>query len=162
MYGPIAPNPAWRLVNLLKTIRSDDGKILIDGFYDDVAKPTSEEPKVTEEERIFGEKAEKSNPDRLPLFREKRCGDGYETSVLAHGQHSRVWLWIFRARLEDHRPEGGVCQDGFRLVANMRADDILAKLRRHMKKHGFEDVKLTVHSKEDPAKTPWTATLRRL
>ncbi|MFI5420413.1 MAG: M20/M25/M40 family metallo-hydrolase, partial [Nitrososphaerales archaeon] len=32
-YGAIAPNPAWRLVNLLKTIRNADGKILIDGFY---------------------------------------------------------------------------------------------------------------------------------
>ena len=45
IYGPIAPNPAWRLVNLLKTIRDENGQILIDGFYDDVKKPTALERK---------------------------------------------------------------------------------------------------------------------
>ncbi|HKW04122.1 MAG TPA: M20/M25/M40 family metallo-hydrolase, partial [Nitrososphaerales archaeon] len=43
MYGPIAPNPAWRLINLLTTIRDDKGRIKIEGFYDRVAKPTAQE-----------------------------------------------------------------------------------------------------------------------
>ena len=47
-YGAIAPNPAWRLVNLLKTIKNEKGKILVDGFYVDAAKPTPQELKLLE------------------------------------------------------------------------------------------------------------------
>jgi acetylornithine deacetylase/succinyl-diaminopimelate desuccinylase-like protein len=36
-YGNWAPNPAIRLANLLASMRDDDGRILIKGFYDDIA-----------------------------------------------------------------------------------------------------------------------------
>jgi acetylornithine deacetylase/succinyl-diaminopimelate desuccinylase-like protein len=35
-YGNWAPNPAFKLVKLLASMKDDDGKVLIDGFYDDV------------------------------------------------------------------------------------------------------------------------------
>jgi acetylornithine deacetylase/succinyl-diaminopimelate desuccinylase-like protein len=35
-YGNWAPNPAFTLARLLTSMKSDDGKVLIDGFYDDV------------------------------------------------------------------------------------------------------------------------------
>ncbi len=35
-YGNWAPNPALKLVKLLASMKDDDGKVLIDGFYDDV------------------------------------------------------------------------------------------------------------------------------
>lgn len=41
--GNIVPNPAWKLVQLLNTMRDYSGKILIDGFYDDLLKPTEQE-----------------------------------------------------------------------------------------------------------------------
>lgn len=41
--GNIAPNPAWKLINLLHTMRNEDGKILIDGFYDNLREPTEKE-----------------------------------------------------------------------------------------------------------------------
>src|SRR5918992_1341190 len=34
--GNLLPNPAWELVHLLSTMRSPDGRILIEGFEDDV------------------------------------------------------------------------------------------------------------------------------
>jgi acetylornithine deacetylase/succinyl-diaminopimelate desuccinylase-like protein len=36
-YGNWAPNPAFSLARLLTSMKSEDGKVLIDGFYDDVA-----------------------------------------------------------------------------------------------------------------------------
>lgn len=42
----------------------------------------------------------------------------------------------------------------FRLVANMKAKDVLAKIKRHLRKYGFTDVELIQYSMEDPAKTP--------
>lgn len=41
--GNIVPNPAWKLIDLLRTMRDPDGKILIEGFYDDIRKPTHQE-----------------------------------------------------------------------------------------------------------------------
>jgi acetylornithine deacetylase/succinyl-diaminopimelate desuccinylase-like protein len=154
MYGPIAPNPAWRLVNLLKTIRNEEGKILIDGFYDNVAKPTAEEQKILRKNEFSAEElrkaiqidylySEKSNLKTVTklLYAPTANIAGFGSGYLGQGSKTIV-------------PKEAFAKMDFRLVANMRADDILAKLRRHMKKHGFDDVKLTVHSKEDPAKTP--------
>lgn len=154
MYGPIAPNPAWRLVNLLKTIRNEEGKILIDGFYDDVAKPTTQELKVLRKNEfssedlrkalqidyLHSEKSELGTAVKL-LYSPTANIAGFGSGYLGKGSKTIV-------------PKEAFVKMDFRLVANMRANDILAKLRKHMKKHGFDDVKLTVHSKEDPAKTP--------
>ena len=41
----------------------------------------------------------------------------------------------------------------YRLVANMKAKDILEKIKRHLKSKGFNDVEVVVHSMDDPAKT---------
>jgi acetylornithine deacetylase/succinyl-diaminopimelate desuccinylase-like protein len=41
--GGIAPNPAWTLIHLLAAMRSEDGKVLVDGFYNNVRRPTEYE-----------------------------------------------------------------------------------------------------------------------
>jgi acetylornithine deacetylase/succinyl-diaminopimelate desuccinylase-like protein len=42
-YGNWAPNPLVAMARLVASMRDDDGRILIDGFYDDVAAPTAAE-----------------------------------------------------------------------------------------------------------------------
>jgi acetylornithine deacetylase/succinyl-diaminopimelate desuccinylase-like protein len=42
-YGNWAPNPAWKLTRLLATMKDDNGKVLIDGFYEDVIPLTKTE-----------------------------------------------------------------------------------------------------------------------
>lgn len=39
--GNIVPNPAWTLIDLLGTMRNDEGRVLIEGFYDNI-RPSSE------------------------------------------------------------------------------------------------------------------------
>src|SRR5699024_2452424 len=41
--GNIVPNPAWKLVELLNTMRDESGNILIEGFYDNIRQPTEDE-----------------------------------------------------------------------------------------------------------------------
>lgn len=38
-YGNFVPNPVARMARLIASMRDDDGRITIDGFYDDVAAP---------------------------------------------------------------------------------------------------------------------------
>ena len=40
-WGGVAPNPAWMLVDALRTMRNEHGEITIDGFFDEVKEPTS-------------------------------------------------------------------------------------------------------------------------
>jgi acetylornithine deacetylase/succinyl-diaminopimelate desuccinylase-like protein len=42
-YGNWAPNPLVAMSRLIASLRDDDGRILIDGFYDDVDPPTAAE-----------------------------------------------------------------------------------------------------------------------
>lgn len=39
-WGGVAPNPAWMLVDALRTMRDEQGEITIDGFSDNVNEPT--------------------------------------------------------------------------------------------------------------------------
>ncbi|WP_421617928.1 M20/M25/M40 family metallo-hydrolase [Brevibacillus sp. TJ4] len=41
--GNIVPNPAWTLIELLRTMRDENGRVLIAGFYDHIRKPTEAE-----------------------------------------------------------------------------------------------------------------------
>ena len=45
-YGNWAPNPAGMLVNLLASMKDDDGHVLIKGFYDDVTPLTEREKRA--------------------------------------------------------------------------------------------------------------------
>ncbi len=44
--GNIVPNPAWELIDLLHTMRDKDGKVLIEGFYDNIRKPSEKEKEL--------------------------------------------------------------------------------------------------------------------
>ena len=154
MYGPLAPNPAWRLVNLLKTIRSYKGRILIEGFYDNVARPTEEERKLLRENEfsseglrrslqmdyLLKEKSDQKTVEKL-LYSPTANIAGFGSGYLGPGSKTIV-------------PKEAFVKMDFRLVANMRADDIIRKIRAHLKRHGFYDVEMVIDSKEDPAKTP--------
>jgi len=77
IYGGLVPNPVWALVHLLKTMKGEDGRISIDGFYDDVLPPTPAErealKRIAFDERAFcqehGLQALDKGPGDHPLER---------------------------------------------------------------------------------------------
>ena len=48
-YGNWAPNPALELSRLLASMKDDRGRVVVDGFYDDVTPLTAEEKKAIDE-----------------------------------------------------------------------------------------------------------------
>ncbi len=48
-FGGIQPNPVWDLISILKTMKDDQGKCLIDGFYNDVFTPSPAAIKAAED-----------------------------------------------------------------------------------------------------------------
>lgn len=54
--GNIAPDPAMTLLNLIRTMVTEEGEVLIDGFYDGIIQPTSEEKEHLKNIPFFPEK----------------------------------------------------------------------------------------------------------
>jgi acetylornithine deacetylase/succinyl-diaminopimelate desuccinylase-like protein len=164
-YAPVAPNPAWRLVDLLKSIKDEKEKILIDGFYDDAIAPSAEEKKLlwTNEfssselrkalkvDYLLGQTKDRNDIETITrlLYSPTANIAGFGSGYLGEGSKTIV-------------PRQAFVKMDFRLVPNMRSKDILAKLKRHLKKNGFSDVKIIVHSGEDPAKTPISSNIARV
>src|ERR671914_968711 len=49
MYGGLAPNPAWRLVQALRTIKDENGEITLDGLEELIEPPSKEDLEAIEE-----------------------------------------------------------------------------------------------------------------
>lgn len=155
----LLPNAAWRLLWALASLKEPDGKVLIDGFYDAVRPPTPKEEELL-----------KALPDRAGEYREEfglahllvepepvdraffapTCnlagfGSGYQ------GPGSKTVI-----------PAEAIAKLDFRLVPDQDPQDILRKLRRHLKDHGFEDVEVDALGSEPPGITDPDAPVVRL
>jgi len=139
----IIENPAWRLVWALNTIKNDQEKIMIDGFYDDIV-PLSEtdkniihtmnynEDKIKEVYGIDGflkEVTDYKLKERLTA--EPTCTIcGMESGYTRDGSKT-VLPHLAKVKLD------------FRLVPGQSPDKIATLLRKHLDKHRFEDI--TIH-----------------
>ena len=152
-YAPVVPNPAWRLVWALGTLKDSSEQIALRGFYDRVRAALPQEtaaiealPDTSREflhnlgvEMAVGEASGYEFRRRLimdPTANIAGFGAGYT------GAGAKTILpAVARAKLD------------FRLVPNQDPDEVLASLRQHLDEHGFSDVSVTVHSSEHPART---------
>jgi len=150
----IVPNPVWRLVWALSTLKDRDERILIPGFYDPVREPTAEE--IAALERMDYDEAgklEQLGLDRflgglsgVPLLVkhifQPTCnvcgiGGGYE------GPGSKTVL-----------PNRALAKLDFRLAPDQEPEQVLGQLRAHLDAQGFADVEIEVLGPEHPARTP--------
>jgi acetylornithine deacetylase/succinyl-diaminopimelate desuccinylase-like protein len=151
--GTIAPNAAWRLTWALSTLKAPDETILIDGLMDDVAPPGEKDLELLKS-IPFEEKARMealginhwvggvSGYEALKrhLFAPTCTICGIESGYTGEGQKTVL-------------PSTAKAKVGFRLVPNMEPDRIAQLLRKHLDKHGFEDVKMEVLGGEHPGKS---------
>ncbi|HYB20849.1 MAG TPA: M20/M25/M40 family metallo-hydrolase [Thermodesulfobacteriota bacterium] len=149
--GPI-PNPAWRLVEFLSTLRKPDGTVAIEGFYDHIVPPTPEEremmAKIPFDEKKFKEKyglkkftppEEVSYMEKL-MFRPTLNIAGFTSGY--GGPGSKTVL-----------PCKATLKMDMRLVVNQTPEDIYEKYVRHMKKHGFDDLEVLKLNAYAPSRT---------
>ncbi len=153
-YATILPSAVWTLVNALNSIKDPtDDRILIDGFYDDVREST-----LAEDEAL-------SNvPDDSD---EWRTTFGNETFVAGLGSEDLPRKHLFMPTANIAGLDSGYQGEGmktvlpakasakmdFRLVPDMRPDDIFDKVRLHLDRHGFENVALNLVSGVHPFRT---------
>jgi acetylornithine deacetylase/succinyl-diaminopimelate desuccinylase-like protein len=143
MFGGAVPNAIHALARILDSMRGPDGKILVEGFYDDVA-PLSEGDRAQIDAVPFNEEAYKRSLDLPDLFGEP----GYTTM-------QRVWA---RPTLEINGIWGGFSGEGVktvtpneahakitcRLVPAQQPGDIVEHIARHVERVAPASVRVSV------------------
>lgn len=161
-YASIAPSPVWHLVEALATLRSPDGTVLIDGFYDDVQAPGADEDALLAA-IPFEEEAEKKRfgidhfigeDTGVDLVRRHLFGP---TANIA-GIHAGFTV---PGASKTVLPREAMAKIDFRLVPDQDPDDIVVKLRRHLTKHGYDAIEVSTHSMEHPSRSPVDSVIGR-
>jgi acetylornithine deacetylase/succinyl-diaminopimelate desuccinylase-like protein len=151
-YGGIAPNPLWTLVHLLGTMKNAQGEITIDGFYDNVQRPSELEQAAlarlpVDEEAVkrdleiahFDAPRERSYFERLAAW----------PTLTINGLHGGYGGPGAKTVL----PHEAVAKCDMRLVEAQRVAEIFDKVEAHVRRHA-PDVVLIRQGGMEPSKTP--------
>lgn len=152
--GTIVPNPAWKLVRALATIRGKNGKVLIDGFYDKVREPLKEESEAVE--KIEFHEDEKREIWGINEFEGGLTGEELKKRHFLKPTANICGLksgWI-KEGSKTVLPSKAKAKVGFRLVPNQKPSEIKELLEAHLDRRGFEDIEVRDLEGEPPARTP--------
>jgi len=146
-------NPAWRLLEALKTLRDVNGKILIKDWYQEVDAFTKNELKLIQSEpfdekefkKEYGIKRFVANKTgiaaRKALVGEPTCNiAGFVSGYTGPGAKTVL-------------PAQALVKIDFRLVPKMDPLKQLARLERHLRTNGFGDIKIRMIHGEAASKT---------
>ena len=149
------PSGAWRLVKALASLKDENGRVLIPGFYDDVREPTESE------KQAMRDSADPEMEERLKAmygiesFLHDKSGYELEASVFEPTANIAGFLSGYtEAGVKTVLPAKAMAKMDFRLVPNQGPNDILEKLKKHLKEKGFEDVQIRKLGEAQPVVTP--------
>lgn len=151
-----ARSAPWRLVHCLSTLVAPDGRILIDGWYDDWLPPDADDLRHLAHEAAHFDRAELGRQlgiaafpydDDLDLLKAIHYGASCNICSLEAGYIGPGSKTIV--------PAEAVAKIDFRCPPNLEPDVQLEKLHAHLHRHGFDDVEVLVHTaRGNPYKTP--------
>jgi acetylornithine deacetylase/succinyl-diaminopimelate desuccinylase-like protein len=150
--GPV-PNPNWRMIRFLQTLLDADGRVAIDGFYDDVIPPTPIEREAVaaipmDEAKMMDYLGVNrfNKPETLSYWEKLLFQPSFEICGYGSGYAGVGTKTVL--------PCTAQVKIDMRLVKNQTPGDIYDKFRRHMEKHGFGDMDLKPMTAYNPFKTP--------
>jgi acetylornithine deacetylase/succinyl-diaminopimelate desuccinylase-like protein len=152
--GSIFPNAAWRLIWALASLKNEQERILIDGFYDRVRPPS---PRDLEYMAAL--------PDNSQEYRDRYGISGFLNDMVG-GVDLRV-AEVFHPTcticgltsgyqgpgVKTVLPTKASAKIDFRLVPDQSPQEILQLLREHLDRRGFQDVHITDLGSEPAART---------
>lgn len=152
--GVIIPNPAWRLIWALATIKDKDENILIKGFYNKVKRLNDEDRNILKPLQFYEDKKRKTWGIKKflrsltgPPLKERYF---YQPALNINGLTSGY-------EGEGHKtvlPNSAKAKIDFRLVPNQTPQEVIKLLRRHLDTSGFPDVMISNQRGYPPARTP--------
>ncbi|MEM2947378.1 MAG: M20/M25/M40 family metallo-hydrolase [Candidatus Bathyarchaeia archaeon] len=138
-------SPALRMIQALSTFTSKDGnKVLVEGFYDNVAPPRPEDMELIEKlEKTFDEETVKKE-----MKVERFINDVHGREALLKYLYSPtlnidgIWSGYTGPGTKTVLPHKITVKIDVRLVPNMTVEEVIPKIRRHLDKHGFNEIKI--------------------
>jgi len=160
-FASIYPSAAMYLVGALASLRDQEMNIKVDGFYDNVVRPTENDrrmmatidPEVEKRRQLVGFErlVRDPKPDQvieqmlfLPTCNIAGITTGYQ------GPGSKTVL-----------PAEATAKLDFRLIPDQDPEDIRQKLRKHFDRHGFEKVEILEGEGEKPARSDPNSAIAR-
>lgn len=148
--GGVIPSAAWEMVHLLSTMQDDQGKVMVEGFYDDVLPPSDYDLKLI---------------SALPYDR-KSLAKVYGVGKIELEKEDFYYRLMFQPTMSINGLVSGYAGPGaktiipgqatvmldMRLVANQDPTDVLAKLKAHVEEHNPK-VKVTLCWAIPPSRT---------
>ena len=155
------PNAAWRLHAALATLLDARGRILIEGFYDDVT-PVSQ----AERDRLAGLPWEADEARRVYKIKDFAWGrDDREAHLASAFEPTANICGIISGytgpKTKTVIPSEASCKIDFRLVPEQDPDRIAKLLRAHLDRHGYADVEVDTVEGERAYRGPMDAPLVR-
>jgi len=152
-FATIIKNPAWRLIDVLKTFRNSDGKILIGGWHDDILPLSKSDLKIIRKEpfdasdfkKEYGIKEFVGDKNAFEAKKALVAGPtcniaGIESGYTGDGAKTVL-------------PSSAKVKIDFRLVPNMDPKKQIRLLKQHLKRNGFNDISIKVLNAEAAART---------
>jgi acetylornithine deacetylase/succinyl-diaminopimelate desuccinylase-like protein len=153
-FGNYAPNPALRLSKLLASMKDDDGRVVIPGFYDGIAIPSEIEQVLRavpdDEQNIM---------ERLQIAETDKVGNYYQEAIQYPSLNIRGMQsgWI-NEKVRTIVPGWARAELDIRLVKESNPKRLLQLVKNHVVKQGFL-VLDTEPSKEERLEHPKIATI---
>ena len=152
--GTIVPNPAWRLVWALATLKNEAEEITIDGFMDVVRPPTAADRALLE-----GLPFDEQGMLRIHGISRFVLGlHGYELKKKHFLEPTCTICGMVSgytgAGSKTVLPAVATAKIDFRLVPDLTPEKVTALLRAHLDRRGFEDIEVVPGHGERPSRWP--------
>src|ERR671937_2124496 len=153
-HGGILPNPAWRLVMALATLRDAQGNFVLDGL-DELVDPPSEADMRAAEAMPFDEQA------KMAIYGISRWQRGLSGREVLYEEMFRPTANI-AGFLSGYTGEGSktivpskaMVKMDFRLVPRQTPEKMFELLRAHLARRGYDDIEVRQLGALQAAKTP--------
>ncbi len=146
-------NPAWRLIDTVKTLRDSNGKILIKDWYKEVTPFSKKDLKLIRKEP-FDENVFKKEFGIKSFVGNKKGMDAKK--ALVGGATCNIAGFVSGYTGDGAKtvlPGRALVKIDFRLVPKMNPKKQVMRLKKHLKSKGFGDVKIKVFHGEASART---------
>ncbi|MGB9299409.1 MAG: M20/M25/M40 family metallo-hydrolase [Anaerolineae bacterium] len=160
-WAPLVPNPAWRLVWALGTLKGENDRLTMDGLMEYVAEPPDEDIELLE--KIPFDDEEMKEDLELPELLGGVKGTEAVRSLL-YSPTCTICGMVAGYTGEGSKtvlPSEARVKLDFRLVPNLEPEVVLELLRKHLDRRGFDDVEIVGFSAEHPAKSSPDAAVAR-
>ncbi len=153
--GSIFPNAAWRLVWALSTLKDENERIMIPGFYDNVQPPSALDLELLQKLPDFSGQL-KENYALSGFLRGLEGGTALKQTAVFEPTCTICGLTsgYQGAGVKTVLPARATAKVDFRLVPDQAPEEVVSKLRGHLDARGFSDVEVKLLGGGRPAKVP--------